>query len=365
MGAYTAAMRALRVPCAALVLAAAVPAQILINEVFTDNPDYIELINAGTAPVDLSGYSIHRFESRGNSTPCATPAPGALGLAVDYTFPSGSQMLAPGAVVNLKDSSTASTPGIYVGHNLTFYDASDLVLWVEDPSGSVTDLLMLGDAYLEEMASGAGGIPVAGNWMGTQVVRPSFNGDVIARINDIGVFDTDSAFEWQVLPNGAASPGAVNPSAVSPLASWGLGTAASGNCVASGNNNDATVRPVLTFADMDDVPRVGGTFQFHIASGINGGPTADAILIGVASFQPGIAICPGVGGPELWVDPILELPNAFPTYDAEGGADSIALPIAAGSTLAGVTLFAQGFLVDPAEPCLPLRTTQLLEFRIM
>ena len=50
---------ALAAVLAALLLAAGAHAQtVLVNEVFTGNPDYVEITNVGVAPVAVSGWTV-------------------------------------------------------------------------------------------------------------------------------------------------------------------------------------------------------------------------------------------------------------------------------------------------------------------
>jgi hypothetical protein len=88
--------------CLVALLAAAAPGQLLINECYTDAVDALEILNAGGAPVLLTGW---RVEYGGVNTN-QTWTPGT------YSFPQG-VTIAPGEMIVLRESN--SSPSVAPG----------------------------------------------------------------------------------------------------------------------------------------------------------------------------------------------------------------------------------------------------------
>ena len=87
----------------ALVLSSGAAAQVVINEVYTGTPDYVELRNLGAAPVDISGWTVQTFQtsSTGGGTPSAEPV---------YTIPAGT-IIASQEQFLLEENGTANAAG--------------------------------------------------------------------------------------------------------------------------------------------------------------------------------------------------------------------------------------------------------------
>ncbi|NVM30419.1 MAG: lamin tail domain-containing protein, partial [Candidatus Helarchaeota archaeon] len=154
---------------------------ILINEVFTGGPDWIELVNLGS-PQDMTGWTLHCWDS---------------GYQI-YNLPAGFT-LGTNAFVQIHESS---------GSN----DADDLywndnIDWVASDDGAVTLTNDLGEVIDHVQFNGWSGSPLPGTqWSG------SFNSGSsdVKRRNSIT--DTDQASDWS--SGGSATPKAANPGQV-------------------------------------------------------------------------------------------------------------------------------------------------------
>ena len=151
------------------------PLPIVINEVHHSSPaplnddtyEYLELVNTGSGPIDLSGYTL---------------------FGVTFTFPAGSSIAAGEYIV------VADTPSTYSGHGYQVFDfsgglsGSGELLTVSDPFGNVADTVNYG---------------VAAPWPTTTATGPSLS------LLDPAL-DNTVATNWAASRQNGGSPGAVN-----------------------------------------------------------------------------------------------------------------------------------------------------------
>ena len=158
---------------------------IRINSVSSGTPDYVEIYNCGTTPVDLSGYITGTFYSTGAGA-IAEPTyvlPGAPG--------SGTTMIAAGGFLIIQENGTAGSPGtlpnsISNGFNYFWVQARTLGAFITDPLG-------IGVDYMYRDFSGEGGtpfLPLGTAWSGTYTGGTT---DFSDRIFD---GDSDTASDW-------------------------------------------------------------------------------------------------------------------------------------------------------------------------
>jgi hypothetical protein len=168
--------------------------QLLVNEVFTGDPDWIEIVNLGTTTEDLSSYKI-RFG--GNSGMSFTQGV--------YTIPNGT-MLAPNGVLVITDDPSTSLPLVPVGV-FKGYAGSNIV-WNTTPTAGTNGAVALNNAFdigLDRMKWGS---PITdfssygSTWTGT--IAPT-----AATMYRGSPFDTDGPADWSSAAQ--PTPGAINP----------------------------------------------------------------------------------------------------------------------------------------------------------
>jgi PKD repeat protein len=187
-------MTTLRIHAAAailsLVLCASAGAQVLVNEVFTGAPDWLEVLNAGTAAVDVSGWTVYFADDPSVVTVFSFPIP---------------TILAAGELVVISDSASAPAvpPGVRVfvtGGNVNWLANSGGTCALLDAAGSIVDHLIF---------SGATNLPApipSAPWAGTGTVGQGPNPlDDFFRTSMI---DTNSDADWSTQASGTA--GALN-----------------------------------------------------------------------------------------------------------------------------------------------------------
>lgn len=189
-------------PIAGLLLLAALmpalPAQVVINEVYTATPDFIELRNIGNTAIDISGWTVRSFQGTG-LTP-ETP----------FTIPAGT-VLGPDDFLTLEEFGTAGAPGtlgpcsIRVGFNYNWTSTRNIVVAMTDAAGAGVDYVYRNQGG----ASGAPNLPGGTTWNGSLTT----SGDVIHRQTDS---DTDNASDWATLGNGSQTPCFFNPGQAVP-----------------------------------------------------------------------------------------------------------------------------------------------------
>ncbi|MCK5940816.1 MAG: lamin tail domain-containing protein [Planctomycetes bacterium] len=350
---------------ACLAAASSASAQIVINEVATGNPDYIEIKNLGAAPVDISGWEVFSFEGRGNSAPCA-PATGFWGLVSQIVVPIGTVIPAGGELAFVEYGTLGNQPTatqMNTGNNIFFFEVSDVEVWIEDDGGVVVDYVVFGDIVLEEFVSQAN-VPVASLWSDTPVIRPRAGFDLISRVLPV---DSDTALDWEVSEQSASTQtiGSPNLPLVGPAKAYGLGYAAAGNCAPLDNYNHSTALPTLTLTDEVDNDLVpGGQIALAAASGMTSSPLVDLLALSDQPLDVPLPLpnCQNVA--RLLVVPSGPVvSNLITSYDAYNAGEYTILPLPSDPSLSGQSFYFQSFFLDLAQPCL-LRATQGLEVRI-
>jgi hypothetical protein len=204
-------LRVLSLACLTICLALqAAPGQVVINEVQTGTPDYIELRNLGQSPVNIGGWVVATWQT----TTTVLSAEG------QFTIPAGTTIPAEGFFV-LQETGTPGTAGtigacsMRVGINYNWTNTRTIVVALTNAGQGVD--------YFFRNASGVVGtpnLPAGTTWSGTF----SSTGDSIVRTSNS---DTNAASDWGIAA--AGSPCALNPgqSFIPPvdffLASQGLG----------------------------------------------------------------------------------------------------------------------------------------------
>ena len=105
---------------------------VIINEVFTGTPDFVELLNPHQTPVDLSGFKLDSWYH--GTTPDA-PAP--------FVIPTGT-ILMPGQTLVIEEFGIPGVPGtlpgsISCGYNLFWVGARQVEVVLMDPYGTGVD----------------------------------------------------------------------------------------------------------------------------------------------------------------------------------------------------------------------------------
>lgn len=194
---------------------AAARGQVVLNELDTATPDYVELRNLSASPVDVSGWTVQSY--RGSSLQVETP----------YTLPAGTTISGGGTLV-LEENGAAGQAGTLgpcatrTGSNYNWGASTTIIVVLLDAQG-------LGQDYVWRNASQIPGappnLPAGTSWTGNLFTT----GRVIRRIGDI---DTDDASDWVV--SATPTPCALNPGQSTPvppqivdltLATMGLGDA--------------------------------------------------------------------------------------------------------------------------------------------
>lgn len=134
---------------------------VLINEVDVGDPDWVELYNPGTAPVDISGWHLHAYASSG-------------AINQDYVLPSF--VLQPDSYVVLHETAgTNSATDLYFDANIS--------VWVNDGSGSVV-LKTNTDAFVDSVRWG-------GNVVASVVSASSTNSISSEQVHITGMDDEE------------------------------------------------------------------------------------------------------------------------------------------------------------------------------
>jgi lamin tail-like protein len=299
---------------------AAMGQTVLINEIYTGNPDYVEITNVGVAPVDVSGWTLESSFAFSNYPPVqfvagTSIAPGASILILEANATLPPTMSAPDPSTEIVSS---GFPWGWVGNS------SGCAVLV-DAAGVGRDLVLFGNAPCL----------VPGGGYGT-----SFSGVLDRSQNDPNTdntiqrttsIDTDVAADWSLGPDSEASPGALNTTqSTGPIAIERLILAGDGAPI---NFNDdgsfdvsATIAAVVTSsgARIENPlwdPIIGGTFNF---SGSYSQANTQAQLSG-ATFAPASvslqATTPGDDGLS-----VLNLFQVMGSLEAELGGPEGATP---------------------------------------
>lgn len=351
---------------AAVLLANTTTGQIVINEVATGNPDYIEIANLGGASVDLSSWVVRSYETRGNSTPCGPSQSASFGLVTQIVVPAGT-MIQPGQVLAFEEGGTLGAfvaPTIMsTGVNIFFFAATDAEVWIEDATGTVIDYMVFGDVVIDEFVNSTN-VSVASHWFDTPILRP--RGDLDLMVRTLAI-DTNSAFEWEVVAQTAATQtvGTANNMVVGPFKGYGLGYSESGNCAPFNNTNWATMLPTLTLSGTtNNILTPNGQVELSVSTGMATAPLLEVLALATSPFDIPLPIagCPSEAR-ILLLPPFSTASSLMIPYNAESAGNVPAFPLPNNPTLSGATFYMQAFFFDPAQSCL-LRSTQGLELRI-
>ncbi|MFT7618161.1 MAG: hypothetical protein ACI97A_001802 [Planctomycetota bacterium] len=176
------------------------PSGVVINEVFTGSPDWVEIRNFSNSSRDLSGWKL-------DATFAFTSYP-------SFTFPSGT-ILRPGEIVLVLENSNPSpfyqTPppyGVQVFNTQFGYGwigTSTGAIALSDSNSTLQDLVVFGTSGLA-LPAPAGNV-VYPNPPARQANNP-LTGNLLYRSSMI---DQDDGHDWQQSSNGSETPGLPNP----------------------------------------------------------------------------------------------------------------------------------------------------------
>ncbi len=268
---------------------------ILLNEVHTGSPAFIEVVNSGASPVDLRGMCIWRYETRGNTKPCNPVPDGVFGLGLQHQV-NTNRVLAPGATFVFIDG-IAPIPAcsVTIPRNIMFSDASEVEVWLNDdpndPTTGIIDYVAFGDVETADVVAGTR----HGNshWSGGTVVRPRAGSDLIQRVNLPMVIDTNTATDWVTAPGAFISPCLANPldSLDVRFLGVGRGYGESGNCASFNDVSTTTVHPTLTIDDAaTSNTATGSTFVISYSVGQDMPGAVHFLLAGTACVPGGIPV---------------------------------------------------------------------------
>ena len=176
-------------------------AGILITEINPNTPDEIEFTNVSSAPVDVSGWTIHIYDDTG-----VWPAPLAT-----FTIPPGT-VCAAGQVFRIQENGTApgSFPLFFYGSNISWNPstATHCAVLIRNAAGGIVDFACVGPATPATITSPVT-IPAA-QWPGATITPTTSTSSDYARI---GNSDTNSAADWIIATPGmgTANPGLALP----------------------------------------------------------------------------------------------------------------------------------------------------------
>lgn len=235
----------------ALVLSSGAAAQVVINEVYTGTPDYVELRNLGAAPVDVSGWTVQTFETASTSggTPSAEPV---------YTIPAGT-IIASQEQLLLEENGTANAAGtlgpcaIRTGFNYNWTNTRSVEVLLRDNTSAVMD-------YVYRRNGAAAGTPNANGATFTGTL--SALGNVISRNGDT---DNDTAADWTV--NESTTPCAANAGQAVPPPPYDLNVTTTGA-------GDVSIA-------IDSTPALPGAEFFNVISTTIYDPVGSGPLFGV------------------------------------------------------------------------------------
>lgn len=289
-------------------VAAPAGAQIVINEFNSGTPDFIELRNVSSGPVDVSGWIVASWYSDSSATPTAEPV---------FQIPPGTVIPGFGFLV-LQEFGTAGQPGtlpnsMYVGFNYFWIDSRTIEI-------ALYDNHKVGVDYVYQNWYGgaqAPHLPAGLKWTGT-LGPQSGKGDEVRRVTDI---DTDDASDWTKSP-GSGTPGEKNPGQQDCILLTTYGEPCPGFL---GDHPQ-----IATY----DCPSAGEQFSLYIHGGVGG--SMAYVLIGLEEGDT-----PIFGGEcSLRVEPLLPffLPVPLGGSGAGGGSAIVTGYFPPGSDGSSVTL---------------------------
>ncbi|MSR74220.1 MAG: lamin tail domain-containing protein [Planctomycetes bacterium] len=190
----------LRIYVVVLVLAlstACLPAQVLINEIDTSTPDFIELLNVGSTAVNIGGWTLQSW--------VRTSAATVLTAETLFTFPAGTMIGAQGFLAK-HDSATGTVGGCssYVGFNYSWTDMAGVEIVLKNAAGVGVDYVFRNPYG----GAASPNLPAGTTWAGIIATT----GNNVRRIN---ITDTNTAGDWAVVATGptgcALNPGQAFP----------------------------------------------------------------------------------------------------------------------------------------------------------
>jgi hypothetical protein len=173
---------------------AGVAASIVITELETSGTDEIEFMNAGTTPINLSGWTVVIYDED-----VIWPNP-----KVTFTFPVGTVCNA-GQIFRLQEfgSAPGTFPQFYYGANINWTGESHTAVLLRNASGVAVDFVCAGIGSAAEISNPMT-IPTS-LWAGATVPGPA--NSVYSYIR-IGNADTNSTADWTT---GLTNIGTINP----------------------------------------------------------------------------------------------------------------------------------------------------------
>lgn len=149
------------------------PAQVLINEIYTGDIDWIELYNTGTTPQNLLNWQLLWWDS-------------LLGSGV-YTLPY--YILAPGEYLLLKEGNGNPERGtIFMNNDVKWAELRGGACAIKNNSGQGVDFVRWGDSMVQP--------PAGTSWFGSNPPAPLSNSSNQSLARDKSSTDTDSGADW-------------------------------------------------------------------------------------------------------------------------------------------------------------------------
>ena len=173
---------------------------VVVNEVYTGDPDYVEVANLSAQPVDISGWKLG--------------ASFGFSIYPAFSFPSGTVIASGECIVVLENAAplpltiTPPPPGTQIFNTQFGYG------WVGNSTGAVAlanaagqcqDLVVFGTLLVQIPPTGAS--CSFSNPIDRSANNPNVD-DVVQRHSSL---DTDSGLDWSNTADGSESPGALNP----------------------------------------------------------------------------------------------------------------------------------------------------------
>jgi len=157
---------------------------ILIAEVNHGTPDAIEFVNVSSGPVDISGWTVHIYES-------------GLAPLSAFTFPEGT-VCGAGDIFVLQEHGTlpGTWPTFKTGANINWVSSTAAAVMLRDDDGAIVDFFCAGGRNPSQITDPVS-VP-ATEWSGAAVPSPG-NADTYHRT---GSEDTNTADDWQHAPAG-------------------------------------------------------------------------------------------------------------------------------------------------------------------
>ncbi len=172
------------------------PSQVLINELGADTPDFVEIVNVGATPIDVSGWKIETYQA----------TTGQPLFDMSWTIPAGTTPIPAGGVLVGQDSTTGVGGNIYyTGVNIFFIAGYSMEVILYDATNTPVDYVF----HNKNLVGPSVNQPIGITWTGTLVAGTSSQGAIYRPSPPV---DTDAAADWAIGTSAAnGSKGNPNP----------------------------------------------------------------------------------------------------------------------------------------------------------